>query len=80
MISDNGEVANIFTHTRYKTLNETKEMIGKASLYLKTVNSINGSDVRISKRANVPYARLRGFEKGKVGPKDGKDFVGGKKA
>ncbi len=77
MISDNGEVANIFTHTRYKTLNETKEMIGKASLYLKTVNSINGSDVRISKRANVPYARLRGFEKGKIGPVENSDYIGG---
>ena len=26
---------------------------------------------------NVPYNRLRGFEKGKVGPTDNNDFVGG---
>ena len=25
----------------------------------------------------MPQSRLRGFESGKVGPKDGKDFVGG---
>ncbi len=77
MISDNGEVSNIFTHSRYKPLNSSKDMIGKASLYLKTVNSINGSDVRISKRGNVPYSRLRGFEKGKVGPTENSDYIGG---
>ena len=25
----------------------------------------------------IPYSRLRGFERGKVGPKDGNDFIGG---
>ena len=53
-------------------------MIGKASVYLKAVNSLDGSDVRISKRANVPYNRMRGFEKGKVGPVDtNNDYIGG---
>ena len=52
-------------------------MIGKLSFYLKNVNSINGSDVRISKRANVPYSRLRGFEQGKIGPIDNNDYIGG---
>ena len=52
-------------------------MIGKASLYLSAVDSIDNSDVRISKRAKIPYNRLRGFEKDKVGPKDGTDYIGG---
>ena len=52
-------------------------MVGKASLYLKAINTIDGSDVRVSKRANLPYNRLRGFEKGKVGPVDGSDYIGG---
>ena len=77
VVSDNAEVSNILTHTRYKALNENKDMIGKASLYLKAINSINGSDVRISKRGNVPYSRLRGFEKGKVGPVENADYIGG---
>ncbi len=77
MVSENGEVQNILTYTKYKSLNDTKDMIGKASLYFKTVNSINGSDVRISKRGNVPYSRLRGFEKGKVGPVENSDYIGG---
>ena len=33
--------------------------------------------MRISKRLYVPYNKLRGFEKGKVGPKDGNDYIGG---
>ncbi len=52
-------------------------MVGKASLFLRSVNSLDDSDVRISKRAHMPYNRLRGFEKGKIGPVDNSDFVGG---
>ena len=52
-------------------------MIGKASFYIKAINSLDNSDVRISKRAQVPYNRLRGFEKGKVGPVDNSDYIGG---
>jgi outer membrane protein insertion porin family len=77
MISDINEISNTFVFTQYKTLSQSTDMIGKASLYLKAVNSLDGSDVRISKRASVPYHRLRGFEKGKVGPIDNSDFIGG---
>ncbi len=77
VVSENNEISNTFTHTKYKELNKSSEMVGKASLYLKAINTIDGSDVRISKRANVPYTRLRGFEKGKVGPVDGSDYIGG---
>ena len=52
-------------------------MIGKASLYLSAINSVEGSDVRISKRVKIPSSRLRGFEKGKIGPIDSGDYVGG---
>ena len=62
---------------QYKNLNQNSDMIGKASLYLKAVNSLDSSDVRISKRAQIPYNRLRGFEKGKVGPVDNSDYIGG---
>ena len=47
------------------------------NFYLKAINSLDNSDVRISKRANLPSSRLRGFEKGKIGPIDNGDFVGG---
>ena len=43
----------------------------------KSINSLAGDDVRISKRIYLPGKRLKGFESGKVGPKDGSDFIGG---
>ena len=33
--------------------------------------------IRIIKRIFIPSRKLRGFEPGKVGPKDGNDFIGG---
>ena len=77
IISGNNEIANTFVYTHYKTLSKATDMVGKASVYLKAINSIDGSDVRISKRAQIPYNRLRGFEKGKVGPTDNGDYIGG---
>ena len=77
LYSETNELINTFTFTQYKELNRSNSMIGKASLYLKNVNSIDGSDVRISKRGQIPYSRLRGFERGKVGPIDGGDYIGG---
>ena len=31
----------------------------------------------MSERIILPSSRLRGFERGKIGPKDGEDFIGG---
>ena len=33
--------------------------------------------MRVSKRVYIPSSRLRGFESGKVGPKDGSQYIGG---
>ena len=78
LVSDNNELINTFIYTKYKNLNPSSNMIGKASFYLKSVNSFsNDNDVRISKRAFVPYHRLRGFEKGKIGPIENSDYIGG---
>ena len=77
VVSDNNEVDNTFVFTQYKQISKTEDMVGKASLYLKAINTIDNSDVRISKRAKVPYTRLRGFQKGKIGPVDNLDYVGG---
>ena len=45
-------------------------------MFLKSVNSID-DDVRVSKRVYIPSSRLRGFESGSIGPKDGSQYVGG---
>ena len=44
---------------------------------MKSINSLSNDDVKLSERIFIPSNRLRGFESGKVGPKDGNDFVGG---
>ncbi len=77
IVSTNNEIANTFIFTHYKKLDKETDMVGKLSLYMKAVNSIDDSDVRVSKRAKMPYNRLRGFEREKIGPKDGSDYVGG---
>jgi outer membrane protein insertion porin family len=77
IISDGNELENTFSLTTYKKLSQNSDMIGKVSFYLKNIDTLDGSDVRISKRVNVPYNRLRGFEKGKVGPVENSDFIGG---
>jgi outer membrane protein insertion porin family len=77
LVSKNNEILNTFIFTKYKELDESSEMVGRASFYLNSINTMDGSDVRISKRSNVPYNRLRGFEKGKVGPIDNSDYIGG---
>ena len=43
----------------------------------KTINSLTGEDVRVSKRIFIPSRKLRGFEFGKIGPIDGGDHIGG---
>ena len=77
LISSDNEIENTLIITKFKPLNSSSDMIGKASLYLNAINSIGDSDVRISKRNHIPYSRLRGFEKGKIGPIDSGDFMGG---
>lgn len=53
------------------------DVIGAVKIYVSTINGLGGDDVRISKRVNIPSTRIRGFEYGKIGPKDGNDYVGG---
>ena len=49
----------------------------KSSFYFRNSNSITGDNIKLSERLYLPSNRLRGFESGKVGPKDGNDFIGG---
>ena len=77
LISDGNEIENTFSLSTYKKLSQNSDMVGKVSFYLKNVDTLDGSDVRISKRVNVPFNRLRGFEKGKIGPIENSDYIGG---
>ena len=75
LVADKAFIANNFNISTYKSINEN--VIGSAKLYLATVNGLGDDDVRLSKRKNLSTRRLRGFERGKVGPVDGNDHIGG---
>ena len=68
-------IKNTFKFTKYETL--TEDFIGSVKLFLSAINPISDEDVRLSKRLTLPRDRLRGFQRGLMGPKDGNDFIGG---
>ena len=72
--SDDLSIENSFTSSLYHSLGDN--VVLSASYFLKTINSLE-DNVRISKRVFVPSRRLRGFESGKIGPKDGAQYIGG---
>ena len=74
-ITEDGALENTFEYKKYHKFAD--EMIGRISFYANTINSITDNDVRISKRSFIPSRKLRGFEPGRIGPKDGNEHVGG---
>ena len=75
VISDTNTLTNTYSYKLYSELYENN--ISTLSLFLKSANSISGNDIKLSERLSIPGNKLRGFEVGKVGPKDGIDFIGG---
>ncbi len=74
LYSDDLSVGNTLNLSKYHSVSDNLIISGK--LLLKTVNSID-DDVRVSRRIYIPSKNLRGFEPGKIGPKDGVEYVGG---
>lgn len=63
---------------RYKTFKELYENnVSTFSFLINASNSLNDKNVRLSERLFISGQNLRGFESGKIGPKDGSDFIGG---
>ena len=75
VISETYALSNTYNYRTYSEFYENN--VTSFSLFLKSTSSITGKDVKLSERIFLPSSRLRGFERGKVGPKDGNDFVGG---
>ena len=73
--SETGTLQNSYNFKVFSELYENN--ISTASLLLQSSFSINNEDIKLSERLFIPGNRLRGFERGKVGPKDGSDFIGG---
>tara|TARA_B100000674_G_scaffold497023_1_gene529252 strand:+ start:3496 stop:5751 length:2256 start_codon:yes stop_codon:yes gene_type:complete len=72
--SDDVSIENSFIASKYHSINE--DLILSAKLFMKSINSLE-DNVRVSKRVYVPGRRLRGFESGKIGPRDGTQYIGG---
>ena len=75
IISETNTLLNTYSFNNYSEFFEKN--IFKASLYLKSASSLSGDDIKLSERLYIPSSKLRGFEYGKIGPKDGKDYIGG---
>ena len=74
-IEDNQTLINSYEIKNYYEYFD--DLVTSISIYGKAANSLGEDDVRISNRLYLPSHKLRGFERGKVGPIDGGDFVGG---
>ena len=75
LISDSSTLVNSFD---YKSYNKwIDENIATFSFYVASANSIIGRDIKLSDRLFLPANKMRGFVSGKIGPKDGTDYIGG---
>jgi outer membrane protein insertion porin family len=75
IISESNTLTNTYDYNFYTELYD--QNISSASFLFKSANSISNDDIKLSERIFLPSKRLRGFEKGKIGPMDGKDYIGG---
>ena len=75
VISEDYAILNGYDYSKYYQFADSLDT--SVSFYGRAITSLTGDDVRISKRLSIPGKRLKGFEMGKIGPKDGNDYVGG---
>jgi len=73
--SDDNSLYNAYGITKWHKF--YNDMISDLSFNIKAINSLTDKDVKISKRLGISSSKLRGFEAGKIGPRDGTDYVGG---
>ena len=75
IISDTNTFKNYYNYSHYFEFFEKN--FSSISIYLQSANSLNNKNIKLSERITVPGSRLRGFEAGRIGPKDGDDYIGG---
>ena len=74
--ADRPFIENTLSHSNYKSFSD-ENIISASKFYISTIDGLNDEDVRLSKRKKLSTRRMRGFQKGKIGPVDGTDHVGG---
>ena len=75
LLSNDFSLTNVYDFKTYHKLSENT--VSNLSFHISAINSLDGGDVRVSDRKYLSARKLRGFEPGKVGPKDNLDFIGG---
>ena len=75
IISETNTLTNTYNYKVFKELYENN--VSSFSFLFKGANSLTGDDIKLSERIYIPGKKLRGFESGKIGPKDGSDYIGG---
>ena len=75
ILSDTNTLTNLYDYKIFKELYENN--VSTLSFMFKSANSLTGDDIKLSERLYIPGRKLRGFESGKIGPKDGNDYIGG---
>jgi len=75
ILSETNTIKNFYNYSHY--FNFFEKNFSSISIYLQSANSLNNKNIKLSERIIIPSNRLRGFEAGRVGPKDGDDFIGG---
>ena len=75
VLSSNYTVTSGYNLKHFSELYENN--ISTIGFSIKGASSITNKDAKLSERLYVPSRNLRGFVRGKVGPKDGEDYIGG---
>ena len=73
--ADKKAITNTLSLSKYKLL--TEDIVTASKFFFSAVNGLDDQDVRLNERRFLNTRRLRGFERGKVGPVDGNDHIGG---
>jgi outer membrane protein insertion porin family len=74
LIQDSSSISNRFNISKYHDFSD--DVIGSLKFQLRTIHGVD-EDVRLTERQYISPRKLRGFVRGKVGPKDGDDWIGG---
>ncbi len=75
VISETATLSNTYLYQYFTELYENN--ISNLSFYLRSAVSLKDEDIKLSERIILPSKRLRGFQRGRFGPKDGEDYIGG---
>ena len=75
IISESYTLVNSYEYKYFDELYE--DNISSISFTIRNSQSLNNKDIKLSERLFIPSKLLRGFEPGKIGPKDSDDYIGG---